>query len=409
MIVNAETIPIWKFPFPAVTICDNNQISKTKIQQVLKKLKVHANMKQNDFEDLFRYLITIYSINIRNYTKVLTLQNILDANNMTLAKILKNTAPDCKDIFVKCFWKNKQKLCKRLFVSTQTSFGVCCSFNEVAYRKPHVTRKVLLKSASPNKSPFDLSVIIRTNPDDYYSAFRRFYGFNVFVHKPFEPADVGIPYIFVQKRTLTKIIVEPVLITMGRTNKKIYETYAKCNTNEEHRLQLFNFYTKHNCYRECLDHAIMSKCNCARLFANRFIKNVSRMRSCNFRDVDCIKKTTKLINCDCPHNCKNYNFDITYSVGSFMPEFFPKLSLNANDSVLQVGFSDITSTHASYAVRNTWISIFSFTGGILSLFIGFHFKAIIEIIYFLTVNIIKDRLLLKQKKKQNNKLNIYQN
>ncbi|CAH1118446.1 unnamed protein product, partial [Phaedon cochleariae] len=101
-------------PFPAVTICNMNQVKKTEAL----KIKADGNpMELKLLNDLC------------NGNEVDTLST--PYNWTTLRNFLIRVGTSCTDMMKVCEWSSDPKDCDELFNNDLTDEGLCCSFNRL--------------------------------------------------------------------------------------------------------------------------------------------------------------------------------------------------------------------------------------------------------------------------------------
>lgn len=57
------------------------------------------------------------------------LQEIFDANNLTIDRVIDIVTRNCSELMVRCKWKGDVKPCETLFRPSLSRDGLCCSFN----------------------------------------------------------------------------------------------------------------------------------------------------------------------------------------------------------------------------------------------------------------------------------------
>ncbi|XP_012149447.2 sodium channel protein Nach-like [Megachile rotundata] len=125
------TAPIFKVPFPAVTICPLTPASMSKRLAILDSTILPANMSRElaMYFLKFGHQITLpYGLAIFNHTEKLEL--LLKTNKWTILDFLKMLHP-CEDIYESCWWNNERVDCNKFIKFSHTSYGLCCSFNYV--------------------------------------------------------------------------------------------------------------------------------------------------------------------------------------------------------------------------------------------------------------------------------------
>ena len=141
------------YPFPSVTICSQNKISKSKLEKLLHNPRYgeftfeqmafimsvmsQVHEAQNRAQDLIR-------INQMLDNNGIATQEIIDIINQVnnvffyFNKILQDFIPTllqvsikCDEILLVCQWKENTVPCSELFASRLTDEGYCCGFNAI--------------------------------------------------------------------------------------------------------------------------------------------------------------------------------------------------------------------------------------------------------------------------------------
>lgn len=151
-IIKSFTVPIFKAPFPALTICPLIPPMASRRKKVFESLRLPPNITETEGRFLVRYMyffinsacvkskLTGYKISLRygpafanenapgGKAHVKQLKLLLNTNNMTLIDLIKALRP-CEDLFESCAWNELNINCSELFKVSYTIAGVCCSFN----------------------------------------------------------------------------------------------------------------------------------------------------------------------------------------------------------------------------------------------------------------------------------------
>lgn len=93
------------------------------------------NHSSAEIADLFALLSLLYfnnEVSAKETDKLQQLVEILNFNNVNLTNLLRAISPSCKDILVKCKWKEEERRCDTIFEKIITSEGHCCAFNYFA-------------------------------------------------------------------------------------------------------------------------------------------------------------------------------------------------------------------------------------------------------------------------------------
>lgn len=157
--LQSQRYPVWMVPFPTVSVCSINRISRQAAKQYAAELCVHTmhtqtraqfrltaairrvahNAQLNVSGTLrqLRYLGRLYDHSEDNFNDLLQFQAILDESDSAplgafdVLYRMAQLTPKCSDQLVKCQWQGRDIDCADIFTTRLTSAGYCCTFNNV--------------------------------------------------------------------------------------------------------------------------------------------------------------------------------------------------------------------------------------------------------------------------------------
>ncbi|XP_077285575.1 pickpocket protein 28-like [Arctopsyche grandis] len=273
--------PVWKIPFPAVTIC-----SESKIRQTLFNFSENYHERSNLLPDAlakFELLSLVCSSHI--------VQNGSKFTDNTSLDLMKYVAPDLQTTLLLCMWRTTMKKCEEIFNPIITEEGLCFTSNMI---QPHeMFRKEM--DFSPyskhgnasdmwssddgysNDAPFDvypmrgsdagalsgMTIVLRSENQDIDPLCRgTSRGFKISLHSPSDFPTVSQQYFHVPFGRETMIRVKPNMFTTSDDLKKENPQKRNCYYSKERKLKYFRVYTKKNCEMECLSNYTMMLCDC---------------------------------------------------------------------------------------------------------------------------------------------------
>ena len=150
--MNYETTDqhVGEYPFPTVTICSQNKISKTKLNNLLPNYSFLSDQQMILITSVMMHIPTV-----RNRSQeLLELHQLLIDNGIVVGQLINITMKvrssfnrfhplkliklfqfkvmvTCDEMLIHCQWKNKIFPCSELFIFTPTDDGYCCSFNSL--------------------------------------------------------------------------------------------------------------------------------------------------------------------------------------------------------------------------------------------------------------------------------------
>lgn len=119
----------WNIPFPAITVCSVNRISKMAALKLAETMKRPSNISKDRLANMFSLITHFHGLTPSREDEYRELNEVLRQNNVSVATVMASVAPDCFDLLKKCSWKGVIVQCVLLFRVIKTSEGICCSFN----------------------------------------------------------------------------------------------------------------------------------------------------------------------------------------------------------------------------------------------------------------------------------------
>ncbi|XP_044262774.1 pickpocket protein 28-like [Tribolium madens] len=424
--------PIYRIPFPAVTICPEsksvqNLFSYTKIMQ--KKLR-HRNTTQD--EDLkFEYMALVCKYHEKiNYTNPKTFPDeFLDLLNTIKPNLIKWN----------CMYLGEKYDCNQMFVKILTDEGICYTFNMLdrtdIYRDKVLQykdyqrslykmsewsvehgytqnaqflaypRRALLAGAS---NGLTLNILTPKDYLDYACRKNSLQGYKVILHSPMRIPRPSQQYFRVPLDQSVVGAVQPVMISTSDRVQMYHPKRRGCYFPSERHLKFFKIYTSLNCKLECLTNYTLSRCQCVNFFMPR--ENGTKM--CGTGKITCMREAERFLQakdlylklsdnkslkknsqCDCLPICT----DTTYEVETSQSDWNWKMTYSAhgtpwpNDthlSSLTIFFKSDTFITSERNELYGPIDFLANFGGLLGLFTGFSVLSLMEILYFLSVRLI---------------------
>ncbi|XP_031639663.1 pickpocket protein 28-like [Contarinia nasturtii] len=239
-----------------------------------------------------------------------------------------------------------------------------------------------------------LSLILKTQLDDYFCASTKSYGFKVLLHSPNELPKVAQYGIAVPTNYESRIAI---MLTISEASHSIRKTpipIRQCIFEDESELEYYRTYSDRNCESECETKLLLKHCKCVMYYQPRANPNIS---ICGSADMGCIKNVDQAIearentsfDCSyCKNGCSAIIYGSTYSTAKIFdgepylrkkhldPKntaivhiYYPRSSFRSQRLEEYVGFTDFLSN----------------MGGLLGLFMGFSVISVFEIFYFISI------------------------
>ncbi|KAL3267548.1 hypothetical protein HHI36_011668 [Cryptolaemus montrouzieri] len=431
--------PIFKVPFPAVTICPETKITRQCLNysRVLRfrKAKRDNEISQQE-KDYFDYMAPLCRLeNHVNSTR--------DEPLNDYAEFLEK----CKSVDLQngfCQYLGRNINCTEIFTPIITDDGLCYTFNmlderniytETNQRKyfNHMSRnsdwsieygyrKQNNKSTYPRRGfragiHNSLVITLFTKKSDVYASCQDFslHGLKVTLHTPStipRPNQISFPTGFDE---LVAVSVIPALSITSAEIKEYSPHKRSCYFEKERKLKYFQRYTQSNCNMECWTNFTIQECGCVHFYMPRDADT----RICSPSKIKCLSdaedsyavsnfpkryRPTKqpkgaLDNdCDCLPSCADLSYETEISrgrwkwndssrpEGRYMRKYFDEYYASTIKVFYKTShFLPIEKTEL-YGI----VSFLSNAGGILGLFLGFSLFSVVEILYFSSIRLIEN-------------------
>ncbi|GBP13389.1 Sodium channel protein Nach [Eumeta japonica] len=180
--------------FPAVALCNVNRISRKASKQLAEELFPVGNYSLDQIEKYLYDLGRLIDFEIQENSNMLQFFEQLPENVPTELWIerMKNLAPKCTDLLIRCRWAGKVQQCNELFALRRTSHGHCCVFNYLLNYNSLGVPGHMEREAERQKIPgveFGLSVVMDPQVHDYGYRLHNAEGVDVLFYSPFYFAD----------------------------------------------------------------------------------------------------------------------------------------------------------------------------------------------------------------------------
>ncbi|XP_059221727.1 pickpocket protein 11 [Stomoxys calcitrans] len=412
-VIESSHYPTWNIPFPAVTLCNFNKMSKTKSMNMAKVLKRPPNTSEEDILQVFN-TVMYYSFAFNQSSVNFELaQKVLALNNMTLNDLARTLTPNCMDMISRCFWKGTNTRCDGLFQRIKSmGLGDCCSFNFFGEEKHNFPDKIAYQIPKrPYRVtgcgfPTGLSILINPFAYDYFASSFSSYGFRLLIHDAYNAPDENAETKIISSARESFVHINPESTYATNEIYKMNIEERNCLFPHERRLMIMQRYTFTNCMWECRINYILKSCGCI----PHSLPNNGTYPVCDVKDLQCVMKNrliftralndynvtlsavkdTKKFPCDCLPDCQSNRYMSEITMGRlnvkllFHNEDVERAPNDTNNILLHVFFSDLMSTRYRKEVYQNWLSALASFGGLLGLIMGFSIVTAFEFVYFLT-------------------------
>ena len=399
-------------PYPAVTICNMNQVGKS-----------FANSLKSKQDKVILESICTQGDSLSNE------DDNVEGKWSYVRKFLLNASQPCEDMIKLCKFGMEKIDCEATFSSVLTDEGLCCTFNAVHPRllfknfeqQDHVgedsTDEVEYMTWTPEKgysnsektpypkpvkgpgSNMGLTLILNADVANYHCSSTSSSGFKVLLHSPIETPKMANFGFFVSPGLETKVVITPKISEASEVIRKVPVKQRQCVFADEANLSYYNIYSKKNCEMECTSKLTEETCGCTLYYMPRTFGDGSII--CNRKKASCYEKVLY----DIAHSETNYScnyclpacFEINYDreisssklgTGFITSETIPSRDVNYihnNLAIIHIFFNDNAYGGFTKSELIGFTEFLSNTGGLLGLFMGFSVISLIEIIYFLSL------------------------
>ncbi|KFB45449.1 AGAP001631-PA-like protein [Anopheles sinensis] len=242
--------PIELVPFPAISLCNNNRISRSAAHQYAQQLARRDPDRHNVSYFLEQILLLgkLYDFDFENVHQMTRFQEFLDLNDVTnatgmysaldtlervrngRARGIRGTgtdwrwgfpfsqlSPRCEDMLLRCFWKSIELPCMTkndMIEVRRTQYGFCCTFNFIGHNEDNEIHQpsYFLDITGPEMG---LVLLLNGSSNDYFYNLFNNIGFNLQIFNPTEVPDMtsgGISEQFIHLGTETFIRVDAITI-----------------------------------------------------------------------------------------------------------------------------------------------------------------------------------------------------
>ncbi|XP_034477206.1 pickpocket protein 28 [Drosophila innubila] len=431
--ISPHATSILKVPFPAITICNMNNVQRSKV----------AHYKEGSQEsDLLKVLCSDESVNDEESDDAETISffSSLANNSLKISDFVMNHSQTCDQMLRFCRFSGIEYECDNLFRHIVTDEGLCCVFNfhppERLYKRHgrNLTSKLGVESVSwdpeagySNQLPsryyprpavgsgitMGFSVVLDAQLNEYYCSSTNGPGFKLLFHNPISTPDmkdeglvVGIGYEMNFRLEASRSEAMPSIRSISINNRQ-------CVFMDEKKLLYHKHYSHRNCENECYAKFLYESCACIPHKYPHVYQNAS---ICTVGDTICIRRASRRANANkslkCSKQCLPSCFDLSYLADAL---YFPlakrdfrianALVANINKSYLldNIAVVNLYYRESAYygSMKNVYIGLTEFLsniGGVMGLFMGFSVISLAEMFYFLVLKPISEFIAWKRGK-----------
>ncbi|SPP75060.1 blast:Pickpocket protein 28 [Drosophila guanche] len=445
--ISPQATSILKVPFPAITICNMNQVQSSQVSHYREGsdesaiLKLLCNSEMEDSEDLDD------DVSRSNFAQ----------STLSLSDFVSNHSQRCDKMLLYCRFNAVEHNCSHLFQQLMTDEGLCCVFNfqppEFLYKPFSNSRRNLTmkngfeavkwnpETGYPDKLPtkyypataigtgiaLGFTAVLDAQMSEYYCSSTNGPGFKVRILESRLTRAEVILQVYFHNPTEVPVVKEAGLITaIGfETNyrmevlraeavpaiRSISRDGRQCLFGNEKDLIFYQTYTRLNCEHECMAGYLYESCACIPFVYPQIYSNAT---TCGMRDTLCLHRAQQAAIrpgwVKCRQQCLPGCFDLSYMASGFsfplatskfqlanpLVESINKSYLSGNIAVINVYYRE--SVYYGNT-KNAYVGLTEFLsniGGVMGLFMGFSVISLAEIFYFLLLKPLVELFLWKR-------------
>ncbi|XP_058055966.1 pickpocket protein 28 [Anopheles bellator] len=317
--------PIGNVPFPGISLCSNNRISRSAAVLYARSLAQRDAEQRNEsyFLEQIALLGKLYDFDFENLHQMTKFQEFLDRHDVSNATGMYNAldtlsklSPRCEDMLLRCFWKSIELPCmlrNDMIEVRRTQYGFCCTFNFVGHNEDSEIHPppYHLDVGGPEMG---LVVLLNGSTNDYFYNLFNNIGFNVRIDalsitfraagcvvspqlqifNPNEVPDItagGVSEQFIQLGMETFVRVDAITIYSEPDVRRYSRQKRQCVFRDEVHKYGAN-YGRSNCVAACRIRSVQALCECVPFFLPmaRGPAGSNSVTICNLQHIACLNK-----------------------------------------------------------------------------------------------------------------------
>ncbi|XP_050072210.1 pickpocket protein 28-like [Anopheles maculipalpis] len=417
--------PINLVPFPAISLCNNNRISRTAALRYARQLAEKDTERHNVsyFLEQIVLLGKLYDFDYENLHQMTKFQEFLDLNDVSngtgmynALETLTKLSPRCEDMLLRCFWKSIELPCmlrNDMVEVRRTQYGFCCTFNFIGHNEDNEIHppSYFLDVTGPEMG---LVLLLNGSSNDYFYNLFNNIGFNLQIFNPSEVPDStagGVNEQFVHLGTETFIRVDAITINSEPDVLRYSRQKRQCVFRNE-LLKYGANYGRSNCVAACRLRSVLALCECVPFYMPTAAATASSksITTCNLQHIACLnkykikwstvitdivripgleKEMEESLYCpECLPSCSASKYQITASELPLIRSRRNGFSITAgienvaDVAVVRIFFGQPETWMYKQNVAYYWFEIFSNFGGMFGIMAGMSLITLMEVVYF---------------------------
>ncbi|XP_052863803.1 pickpocket protein 28 [Anopheles cruzii] len=415
--LNPIATNIKDIPFPAVTICNMNQVRR----EAADRIEAHT-LEQT----VLQAICSIDGdINVTQY----------EGKWSAVKQLLLSATQPCSRLLKACRYAKQAEKCTEIFQSVLTDEGLCCTFNTLdatfMFRGTDALN-IFPPEAGPDEGRFHpilwtpeggfaerptnrtyprvipgpgvamgLAMVLDANVSDYYCSSTSSTGFKIIFHSPSETPKITDYAQYIPVGSESRIIITPKINDAASQIRKVSQEVRQCVFANEANLSYYSVYSRNNCELECEAKLILENCGCVLYFLPKLYEDTKICSRANARCYEQIRNSIAFtantsLTCSCLPGCFEISYvpDLTTAelhVGQFgiretmLGDVKDEKYAKENLALVYVFVKDTYFRSFTKGELVGFTDFLSNVGGLLGLFLGFSIISLVEVIYFVTL------------------------
>nr|CAD29634.1 putative Na+ channel [Anopheles gambiae] len=338
--LNPIATHIRNIPFPAVTICNMNQLRREAAERIEQNTLEQTVLQSicsidGDFND------TQYEGKWSAVKRMLLSVRLPPEDGAGCA-----TQP-CSALLKACRYAKQPERCSEIFQSIFTDEGLCCTFNtlDTVYMFRNATAPSIFPTEvgsssgrfrpilwtpengyaeEPSNASYPrfiagpgvamgLAMVLDANASDYFCSSTSSVGFKIIFHSPSETPKITDYAQYIPVGTENRIIITPKINDAADQIRKVAQAQRQCVFASEANLSYYSVYSRNNCELECEAKLILENCGCVLYYLPKLYEDTKICSRANARCYEQIRSSIAFtantsISCSCLPGC----FEISY-------------------------------------------------------------------------------------------------
>ncbi|EDW76260.1 uncharacterized protein Dwil_GK15363 [Drosophila willistoni] len=403
-VVDSTRYPVYRIPFPVITICNNNRLNWQRLAEAKQKFlpNVTDTSQLALFETIMGSYDDAYFAHFKSFERLRNQPTEL-LNYVNFSLVVEFMSWRCDELLTNCNWRHHGYDCCEIFSRRRSKNGLCWAFNSLETAEGR--RMQLLDPLWPwrtgSAGPMSaLTVRVLLQTDKFWPGSRTERGISVMVTEPY--VWHNNPYK-VPANTDTALEIEPVIYFYDNDTRGVRSNQRQCVFDDEHNSEDFKslqgyIYMIENCQSECHQEYLVRYCNCT----VDLLFPPGQYRSCRSQDLLCLAENNDHLKyshqpgeetfvrnnyegmvCKCFRNCYSLNY-----INDVRPSFLPP-DVYGNSSYVDL---DVHYRFETIMVYRTslvfgWVDLMVSFGGIAGLFLGCSLISGMELAYFIFIEV----------------------